>query len=48
MQQKGLQKVPESQNLDLILTANGGEREQGSYNAWGMRGIGGGFGGISL
>jgi hypothetical protein len=47
MQQKGLQKVPESQNPDLVLTANGGEREQTSYNAWGMRGIGGGMGGIS-
>jgi hypothetical protein len=47
MQQKGLQKVPESQNPDLVLTASGGEREQTSYNAWGMRGIGGGMGGIS-
>ena len=47
MQQKGLQKVPESQNPDLILTANGGEREQTSYNAWGMRGIGGGMGSIT-
>src|SRR6516162_4851331 len=32
MQQKGLQKVPESQNPDLVLTASGGEREQTSYN----------------
>src|SRR5215472_8358755 len=47
MQQKGLQMVPESQNPDLILTASGGEREQTSWNAWGMRGIGGGMGGIS-
>ena len=47
MSGKGLQKVPESQNPDLILTASGGEREQTSYNAWGMRGIGAGFGGIS-
>jgi hypothetical protein len=47
MSQKGLQKVSESQNPDLILTASGGEREQTSYNAWGMRGIGGGMGGIS-
>ena len=47
MQQKGLQKVDESQKPDLILTASGGEREQTSYNAWGMRGIGGGMGGIS-
>ena len=47
MSQKGLQKVEESQNPDLILTASGGEHEQTSYNAWGMRGIGGGMGGIS-
>ena len=47
MSQKGLQKVSESQNPDLILTASGGEREQTSWNAWGMRGIGGGFGGVS-
>jgi len=47
MAAKGLQKVPESQNPDLILTASGGERAQTSWNAWGMRGIGGGFGGIS-
>ncbi len=47
MQQKGFQKVQESQNPDLVLTASGGEREQTSYNAWGMRGIGGGMGGIS-
>ena len=47
MSNKGLQKVPESQNPDLILTASGGEREQTSWNAWGMRGIGGGMGGIS-
>jgi hypothetical protein len=47
MSAKGLQKVQESQNPDLVLTASGGEREQTSYNAWGMRGIGGGMGGIS-
>ncbi len=47
MQEKGLQKVQESQSPDLILTASGGEREQTSWNAWGMRGIGGGMGGIS-
>ena len=47
MAAKGFQKVEESQNPDLILTANGGEREQTSYNVWGMRGIGGGMGGIS-
>src|SRR6516164_5789813 len=47
MSQKGLQKVDEPQNPDLILTASGGEKEQTSYNMWGMRGIGGGMGGIS-
>ncbi len=47
MAAKGFQKVQESQNPDLILTASGGEREQTSYNAWGMRGIGGGMGGIT-
>jgi hypothetical protein len=47
MSQKGFQKVTEAQNPDLILTASGGEREQTSYNAWGMRGIGGGMGGIT-
>ena len=47
MQQKGFQKVRESQNPDQILIANGGEREQTSYNPWSMRGIGGGMGGIS-
>lgn len=47
MSQKGLQKVAESQNPDLILTANGGMRQQTSYSAWGMRGIGGGMGGIT-
>jgi uncharacterized protein (DUF1501 family) len=47
MQAKGLQKVEEAQNPDLILTANGGMKEQTSYSAWGMRGIGGGMGGIS-
>ena len=47
MQQKGLQKVQESQSPDLVLTASGGEHEQTSYNAWGMRGIGGGMGGIT-
>ncbi len=47
MQQKGLQKVQENQSPDLVLAASGGEREQTSYNAWGMRGIGGGMGGIT-
>jgi hypothetical protein len=47
MQGKGLQKVQESQNPDLILLASGGMRQQTSYSAWGMRGIGGGMGGIT-
>ena len=47
MQGKGLQKVQESQNPDLIVTGNGGLRQQTSYSAWGMRGIGGGMGGIT-
>jgi hypothetical protein len=47
MSAKGFQKVQESQKPDLILTANGGMRQQTSYSAWGMRGIGGGMGGIT-
>ena len=47
MSSKGLQKVSENQNPDIILTASGGEHEQTSWNAWGMRGIGGGMGGIT-
>jgi Domain of unknown function (DUF4136) len=47
MQGKGLQLVQESQNPDLILTASGGMKQQTSYQAWGMRGIGGGMGGIT-
>jgi hypothetical protein len=47
MQGKGLQQVQESQTPDLILTASGGMKQQTSYQAWGMRGIGGGMGGIT-
>jgi hypothetical protein len=47
MQGKGFSKVQESQKPDLILTANGGMKQQTSYSAWGMRGIGGGMGGIT-
>lgn len=47
MQAKGFQLVQESQNPDLILTANGGMKEQTSYSAWGMRGFGGGMGSIT-
>ena len=44
---KGWQKVAEGQNPDVIVTANGGMKQQTSYSAWGMRGIGGGMGGIT-
>jgi len=47
LQEKGLQQVQESQNPDLIVLASGGLRQQTSWNAWGMRGIGGGMGGIT-
>jgi hypothetical protein len=47
MQTKGFTKVTEAQNPDLILLASGGMRQQTSYSAWGMRGIGGGMGGIT-
>src|ERR1039458_1257665 len=45
LQNDGL--FPLDQFPDLILTANGGMKQQTSYSAWGMRGIGGGMGGIS-
>jgi hypothetical protein len=47
LQGKGFQKVEENQTPDLIVTANGGMQQQTSYSAWGMRGIGGGMGGIT-
>jgi hypothetical protein len=47
LQGKGLKMVQENQNPDLLVTANGGMKEQTSYSAWGMRGIGGGMGGIT-
>jgi len=47
MQSKGLTLVQENQNPDLLLTANGGMREQTSWNAWGMHGWGGGMGSIT-
>ncbi len=47
LQAKGLQMVQENQNPDLIVVAGGGAREQTSYDVWGMRGIGGGMGGIT-
>ena len=47
LQAKGLRMVQENQNPDVIVTGSGGMREQTSYSAWGMRGIGGGMGGIT-
>jgi Domain of unknown function (DUF4136) len=47
LQSKGLQMVQENQNPDLIVVGSGGMKTQTSYNAWGMRGIGGGMGGIT-
>src|SRR6267154_6301875 len=47
LQGKGLQKVQEDQKPDLLLTANGGMKEQTSYTAMGMRGFGGGMGSIT-
>jgi len=47
LQGSGLQMVQESQNPGLIVAASGGLKQQTSYSAWGMRGIGGGMGGIS-
>lgn len=47
LQAKGLQKVTEDKNPDLILTASGGMKQQTSYTAMGMRGWGGGMGSIT-
>ena len=47
LQAKGLSKVDLTANPDLILLGSGGLKEQTSYSAWGMRGIGGGMGGIT-
>jgi len=47
LQGKGLSKVDMSANPDLILLVSGGLKQQTSYSAWGMRGFGGGMGGIS-
>jgi hypothetical protein len=47
LQGKGWQKVEVNQNPDALVTASGGLKEQTSYSAWGMRGIGGGMGGIT-
>jgi hypothetical protein len=47
LQGKGWQKVAPGQNPDVLVTASGGMKQQTSYSAWGMRGIGGGMGGIT-
>src|SRR5271170_7348254 len=47
LQGKGLKLVQETENPDLIVVGSGGMKTQTSYNAWGMRGIGGGMGGIT-
>ncbi len=47
LQGKGLKMVQETENPDLIVIISGGMKTQTSYNAWGMRGIGGGMGGIT-
>jgi hypothetical protein len=47
LQGKGWQKVEASQTPDVLVTASGGLKQQTSYSAWGMRGIGGGMGGIT-
>jgi hypothetical protein len=47
LQAKGLQEVQENQHPDLIVLTNGGLKQETSWNAWGMRGIGGGMGGIT-
>ena len=46
LQAKGLSKVDMSANPDLIVMGSGGLKQETSYSAWGMRGIGGGMGGI--
>ncbi len=47
LQAKGLKMVQENQSPDLIVTVSGGLKQETSYTAWGMRGIGGGMGGIT-
>jgi opacity protein-like surface antigen len=47
LQGKGLKMVKEEEAPDLIVVLSGGMKTQTSYNAWGMRGIGGGMGGIT-
>jgi hypothetical protein len=47
MQSKGLKMVKEDESPDLIIVMSGGMKTQTSYNAWGMRGIGGEMGSIT-
>jgi hypothetical protein len=47
LQSKGWQKVEAGANPDVLVTTSGGMKQQTSYSAWGMRGIGGGMGGIT-
>jgi hypothetical protein len=47
LQAKGLSKVDLSATPDLIVILSGGLKQQTSYSAWGMRGFGGGMGGIT-
>jgi hypothetical protein len=47
LQSKGLTLVTEDKNPNIIVTANGGMKQQTSYQAWGMRGFGGGMGSIT-
>lgn len=47
LQAKGLKMLQENQSPDLIVTVSGGLKQETSYTAWGMRGIGGGMGGIT-
>lgn len=47
MQSKGFTLVTEDKNPDIIVTGNGGMKQQTSYQAWGMRGFGGGMGSIT-
>jgi Domain of unknown function (DUF4136) len=47
LQSKGLHMVQENQSPDLVVIISGGMKTQTSYNAWGMRGFGGGMGGIT-
>jgi hypothetical protein len=47
LQSKGLKLVKETENPDLVVVGSGGMKTQTSYNAYGMRMIGGGMGSIT-